>query len=143
MSTDPGPVVARSPFLDLPGAVAAEGPDAGVPAHLGSLVAEQRALAAGTAIVDLSHRAVLSVTGEDRLTWLDSITSQSLRGLAPGDSAETLFLDQNGRLEHAVGVLERRRHHVAPARRRRRGVAARVPAADALHAPGRARRSHG
>ncbi|WP_445337333.1 CAF17-like 4Fe-4S cluster assembly/insertion protein YgfZ [Clavibacter sp. CFBP 8614] len=105
MSTDPDPVL-RSPFLDLPGAVAAEGPDAGVPAHLGSLVAEQRALAAGTAVVDLSHRAVLSVTGEDRLTWLDSITSQSLRDLAPGDSAETLFLDQNGRLEHAVGVLD-------------------------------------
>jgi folate-binding protein YgfZ len=107
MSTDPDPV-SRSPFLDLPGAVAAdaEGPDAGVPAHHGSLVREQRELAAGTAIVDLSHRAVLSVTGEDRLTWLDSITSQSLRGLAPGDSAETLFLDQNGRLEHAVGVVD-------------------------------------
>jgi folate-binding protein YgfZ len=105
VSTEPDPVL-RSPFLDLPGAVAADGADAGVPAHLGSLVAEQRALAAGTAIVDLSHRAVLSVAGEDRLTWLDSITSQSLRGLAPGDSAETLFLDQNGRLEHAVGVLD-------------------------------------
>jgi folate-binding protein YgfZ len=106
MSTDPDPTAPRSPFLDLPGAVAGDGPDAGVPAHHGSLVAEQRALAAGTAVVDLSHRAVLSVTGEDRLTWLDSITSQSLRGLAPGDSAETLFLDQNGRLEHAVGVLD-------------------------------------
>ncbi|WP_043673489.1 YgfZ/GcvT domain-containing protein [Clavibacter michiganensis] len=107
MSTDPDPA-SRSPFLDLPGAVAADadGPDAGAPAHHGALVQEQRALAAGTAVVDLSHRAVLSVTGEDRLTWLDSITSQSLRGLAPGDSAETLFLDQNGRLEHAVGVLD-------------------------------------
>ena len=33
---------------------------------------------AGTAIVDLSHRAVLTVSGPDRLSWLDSLTSQQL-----------------------------------------------------------------
>ncbi len=95
-----------SPFLELPGAVEGVGPDAGVPAHYGHPMHEQRDLAAGTSIVDLSHRAVLSVSGEDRLTWIDSITSQAVRGLAPGDSAETLLLDQNGRLEYAVALID-------------------------------------
>ncbi|HEX7834419.1 MAG TPA: glycine cleavage T C-terminal barrel domain-containing protein [Pseudolysinimonas sp.] len=76
------------------------------PQHYGNLVAEQRALAAGEAIVDLSDRDVLSVTGEDRLTWLDSLTSQRLTGLAPGESTETLLLDPSGRIEYAARVLD-------------------------------------
>jgi len=78
----------------------------GVAAHYGTPVAEQRALAGGTAIVDLSSRGVLTVSGPDRLTWLHSLTSQSLTGLAPGDSTETLLLDANGRLEHAARVVD-------------------------------------
>jgi folate-binding protein YgfZ len=97
---------ALTEFLALPGAVAGEGRDAGVAAHYGNPVLEQRALESGRAVVDLSHRSVLAVTGEDRLTWLDSLTSQSLRALAPGESAETLLLDPNGRLEHAVRLLD-------------------------------------
>ena len=41
-----------SPLLDTPGAVAAEAPDAGVAAHYGDPYAEQRALAAGTGMID-------------------------------------------------------------------------------------------
>jgi folate-binding protein YgfZ len=76
------------------------------PAHYGNPVGEQRALAAGEAIVDLSDRDVLSVSGDDRLTWLDSLTSQRLTGLAPGESAETLLLDPSGRVEYAARVLD-------------------------------------
>src|SRR5690606_7049223 len=84
---------ARSGFLARDGAVEnSGGPDAGVAAHYGNPLAEQRALAAGEAIVDLSHRGVLSVTGADRLGWLDSVTSQALGGLVPGESAEALLL---------------------------------------------------
>jgi folate-binding protein YgfZ len=95
-----------SPFLSLPGAVDGTGADAGVPAHYGNPVGEQRALAAGKAIVDLSHRAVLSVSGDDRLSWIDSVTSQSVKNLAPGESSETLLLDPTGRLEYAVRLLD-------------------------------------
>ncbi|MDH2444124.1 glycine cleavage T C-terminal barrel domain-containing protein [Amnibacterium sp. CER49] len=95
-----------SPFLALPGAVAATGADAGVAAHYGEPVREQRALAQGRAVVDLSSRGVLRVSGPDRLTWLDSITSQRLIGLAPGGSAETLLLDPSGRIEHAAAVVD-------------------------------------
>lgn len=96
----------RSPLLDLPGAVAATGADEGVAAHYGRPAQEQRALADGTAVVDLSSRGVLRLTGEDRLPWLDSLTSQRLLGMRAGDSAETLLLDPSGRVEHAMAVLD-------------------------------------
>ncbi|GAA4751055.1 folate-binding protein YgfZ [Amnibacterium soli] len=95
-----------SPLLDVPGAVAATDPDAGVAAHYGRPAHEQRALAAGRALVDLSSRGVLRLEGEDRLTWLDSLTSQRLLGLRPGDSAETLLLDPAGRIEHAMSIVD-------------------------------------
>lgn len=106
-----------SALLALPGAVAMAGqgstepvagdaPVASVAAHYGDPVAEQRMLAAGRAIVDLSDRGVITVTGPDRLTWLDSLTSQALASLAPGQSAETLVLDPNGRLEHSIRIID-------------------------------------
>ncbi|MGJ4844441.1 YgfZ/GcvT domain-containing protein [Leifsonia sp. Le1] len=96
--------MAASPFLALPGAV--DIADVGVAAHYGNPLSEQRALADGRAIVDLSDRAVLTITGPDRLSWLNSLTSQSLLGLAPGESTETLLLDVTGRLEHAVRIVD-------------------------------------
>ncbi|MEO5535654.1 MAG: glycine cleavage T C-terminal barrel domain-containing protein [Pseudolysinimonas sp.] len=90
----------RDPFTSRPGAVGEP------PQHYGSLLAEQRELAAGRAIVDLADREVLSVTGSDRLTWLDSLLSQSLARLAPGESAEALLLDPSGRIEYAVRVVD-------------------------------------
>lgn len=93
-------------FLNLEGAVEGSGVDAGVAAHYGNPSTEQRALAAGEAIVDLSHHGVLTVTGPDRLSWLDSVSSQRLTGMAPGRSAETLLLGQTGRIEHAIRVLD-------------------------------------
>lgn len=96
-----------SPFLALPGAV--EQPDVfdhGVPSHYGSPNIEQRLIERAEAIVDLSGRGIVTVTGPDRLSWLHSITSQDLRSLAAGGSTETLFLDQSGRIQHAVKVLD-------------------------------------
>jgi folate-binding protein YgfZ len=96
---------ASSPFLGLPGAVDSAGADAGVPAHYGNPVAEQRTLLAG-AIVDLSHRGVISVGGADRLTWLNSLTSQSLSRLTPGESTESLLLGVSGRVEFDMRVVD-------------------------------------
>lgn len=93
-------------LLALPGAVGGDGADAGVAGHYGNPLREQRALAEEGAVVDLSHRAVLSVTGSDRLSWLHSVTSQSLADLAPGMSTETLVLDPKGRIQYAVRVLD-------------------------------------
>ncbi|AIY18869.1 CAF17-like 4Fe-4S cluster assembly/insertion protein YgfZ [Pimelobacter simplex] len=102
MSTD----LRTSPLLDLPGAVAGEGIDAGVAAHYGSLYGEQRALAAGEGFVDLSHREVVRVSGPERLSWLHSMTTQYFEGLEPGRWVSALLLDAQGRVEHAFSGVD-------------------------------------
>jgi folate-binding protein YgfZ len=92
----------RSPLLDLPGAVEAGGLDAGVAAHYGSDLREQRALAAGQGFVDLSHREVVTITGPDRLTWLHALTSQYFEGMRPGTSTTALLLSPTGHIEHVM-----------------------------------------
>jgi folate-binding protein YgfZ len=92
----------RSPLLDLPGAVEADGLDTGVAAHYGSDLREQRALAAGEGYVDLSHRDVVTITGPDRLTWLHALTTQFFEGLKPGTSTTALLLSPTGHIEHAM-----------------------------------------
>ncbi|WP_211199017.1 YgfZ/GcvT domain-containing protein [Phytoactinopolyspora limicola] len=92
----------RSPFLDVPGAVEGAAPDQGVAAHYGDPLREQRRLAAGTGAVDLSHRAVVRVSGPDRLTWLHQLTTQHLELLEPGQATTALVLDAHGRVEHAM-----------------------------------------
>jgi folate-binding protein YgfZ len=67
---------------------------------------DQRALLAGEAFADLSTHDVVTITGPDRLSWLDSLTSQRLTTLAPGESAETLLLDPSGRVEYAARVVD-------------------------------------
>ena len=90
----------RSPLLDLPGAVAAEGADALVAAHYGSFNTEQRTLESGEGFVDLSHRGVLRVSGADRLTFLHSLTTQHVERLDPGVPVEALVLSPQGHVEH-------------------------------------------
>jgi folate-binding protein YgfZ len=98
--------VPASPLLARPGAVPAEGRDAGVAWHYGDPTAEQRMLAAGEGAVDLSHRGVVRVAGADRLSWLHSMTTQQLTGLAPHTSTETLVLSPHGHVEHALHVVD-------------------------------------
>ncbi|WP_396643361.1 YgfZ/GcvT domain-containing protein [Microbacterium sp.] len=99
-----------SPFAVLPGAVidesASTNDSGGAPLHFGTFLREQRLLAEGRAIVHLGDRVVLSVAGADRLTWLDSITSQHLARLEPGRATELLVLDPHGHVEHAASVLD-------------------------------------
>jgi folate-binding protein YgfZ len=92
----------RSPLLDRPGAVEADGLDAGVAAHYGSDLREQRALVAGQAFVDLSHRDVVTISGPDRLTWLHALTTQYFEGLKPGTSTTALLLSPTGHIEHVM-----------------------------------------
>jgi hypothetical protein len=95
-----------SPLLNAPGAVPGDAPDAGVAAHYGNPYAEQRALAAGTGMVDRSHRGVVAITGPDRLSWLHSLSTQDLEHLEPGQSAETLILSPQGHIEHHLTLTD-------------------------------------
>ena len=97
-----------SPLLNRPGAVASapEDPDQAVPAHLGDPGREQAALVEGRALCPLA-RDVVTVAGPDRLSWLTTLSSQVLTGLEPGDGgAETLLLDAQGHITHALAALD-------------------------------------
>ncbi|MGH3683909.1 MAG: YgfZ/GcvT domain-containing protein [Pseudonocardiaceae bacterium] len=95
-----------SPLLELPGALPPPdgSPDPGVAWHHGDPLGEQRAAEFDVAVVDRSHREVLAVPGEDRLSWLHTITSQHLRTLDEGAHTEALVLDGQGRVEHHAVV---------------------------------------
>lgn len=95
-----------SPLLELPGAVPppAGSPDPGVAWHHGDPLGEQRAAERDVAVVDRSHREVLAVPGEDRLTWLHTITSQHLLTLGQGEHTEALVLDLRGHVEQHAAV---------------------------------------
>jgi tRNA-modifying protein YgfZ len=96
----------RSPLLDLPGAVAAQAPDQDVAAHYGDPHVEQRRLTEGRGFVDLSHRGVIRIGGPDRLSWLHSFLTQHLLELPPNTPAEALILDPQGRIEHALYLVD-------------------------------------
>jgi len=95
-----------SELLALPGAVEAGWPDEGVAAHYGDPMREQRALDTNAGLVDRSNRGVLRITGQDRLSWLHSLTTQHLEGLAPGLSAEALILSPTGHVEHHLVLTD-------------------------------------
>lgn len=73
--------------------------------HFGSLASEQKSLETG-ALVWRPDRRVFQLSGSERLTWLDSLTSQSVRNLQDGQSAETLILDPHGHVEFVLHLVE-------------------------------------
>ena len=75
------------------------GPDAGAVWHYGDPLGEQRAAIDGAVVVDRSQRAVITLTGGDRNTWLHSISTQHVSDLADGTVTENLSLDGQGRVE--------------------------------------------
>jgi len=95
-----------SELLALPGAVEASWPDEGVAAHYGDPMREQRAAEQSAAIVDRSNRGVLRITGQDRLSWLHSLTTQHLEGLAAGQAAQALILSPTGHVEHHLTLAD-------------------------------------
>src|SRR5690606_13405251 len=56
--------------------------------------------------VDQSHLGVVTVTGPDRLTWLNSLSSQEVAQLAPNVSTELMILTPQGRIEHVAGLVD-------------------------------------
>jgi folate-binding protein YgfZ len=99
---DPG----TSGLLAWPDAVQAGWPDEGVAAHYGDPLREQRATEESAGVVDRSNRGVVRITGPDRLSWLHSLTTQALDGLAPGASAQALVLSPNGHVEHHLTLTD-------------------------------------
>jgi folate-binding protein YgfZ len=91
-------------LLELPGAIPPpeDTPDPGVAWHYGDPFGEQRAAARAVGVIDRSHREVLAVPGDDRLSWLHLLTTQHFTDLVDGVGTEGLVLDAHGRVEHHV-----------------------------------------
>ena len=83
-----------------------EGLDKGAICHFGEVAKEQRALAEGKAWADLSHRSVIAISGEDRLMWLHSLTTQHLEKLVAGEWKEALILDPQGHVEQQLFLVD-------------------------------------
>ncbi|MCI4062959.1 folate-binding protein [Micromonospora sp. R77] len=109
-------------MIDIAGAVVAEAIDEetrdqpdpahraagvrGVAAHYGDPMREQRTLSTAVGLVDRSHRGVLAVPGEERISWLHTLTSQHLATLSAGQGTELLVLSPHGHVEQHAMVAE-------------------------------------
>lgn len=82
------------------------GLDEGAIWHFGEPNQEQRALAAGKAWADLSHRAVISVSGKDRTKWINDMMTQELLTLPTGQWSQTLLLDARGHIEQQLFLVD-------------------------------------
>jgi len=82
------------------------GPDKGAIWHFGEPNKEQKELAAGAGWADLSHRAVISISGKDRLTWLHALTTQHLENLTAGDWKDALILDAQGHIVEQLFLVD-------------------------------------
>lgn len=76
-----------------------ESADAGAVWHYGDPLGEQRAAERDAVVVDRSHRAVLTLTGAERLSWLHALCTQHVADLRDGACTENLSLDGQGRVE--------------------------------------------
>jgi folate-binding protein YgfZ len=83
-----------------------EGPDKGAIWHFGEPAKEQRALSEGKAWADLSHLAVVAVSGEDRLKWLHDLTTQYLVDFGAGTWTSAMVLDPQGHVEYQFNVVD-------------------------------------
>ena len=69
-----------------------------VPAHYGDPSAGYSAVRNAVGIMDLSSRGKIRVTGEDRVKWLQSIISNDILPLTPGQGIYSTFLTHKGKI---------------------------------------------
>ena len=80
--------------------------DAGVPAHYGDPMREQRVLDTAVGLVDRSNRDVVAVPGEERAGWLHTLTTQHLSEFADRQGSELLVLSPHGHVEQHAFITE-------------------------------------
>lgn len=77
----------------------ADSPDAGAVWHYGDPLGEQRSAEHDAVVVDRSNRAVITLSGPERQTWLHSLCTQHVAALPDGACTANLSLDGQGRVE--------------------------------------------
>jgi folate-binding protein YgfZ len=69
-----------------------------VPASYGDPPAEHEAVRERAGLIDRSERGKIEMTGKDRATFLHGLVTNDVKGLAPGQGAETALLDTHGKV---------------------------------------------
>ncbi len=69
-----------------------------VPAHYGDVVVEYAAIRQAVGLADLCPRGRLRVTGDDRVKWLQSIISNDILPLQPGQGVYSSLLTHKGKM---------------------------------------------
>lgn len=69
-----------------------------LPRRFGEPLEEYQAVRSGLGLMDLSHRTLLRFTGADRLSFLQGMVSNDVKGLATGEGIYAAFLDIKGKV---------------------------------------------
>ncbi len=73
----------------------------------GDTRAEFHALLSGCGLYDLSWRAKIAVTGDDRVRWLNGMITNNVRDLAPGHGVYAYLLNAQGHIQADLYVFQR------------------------------------
>jgi folate-binding protein YgfZ len=68
------------------------------PANFGNAEEEFRALRSGCGVFDLGFRAKISLTGNDRVRWLNGMVSNKIKDLPAGEGVYAFVLNPQGRI---------------------------------------------
>jgi folate-binding protein YgfZ len=69
------------------------------PLHFAGIPEETAALLGATGVFDLGYRTFLRATSKDRVRWLNGMITQTVKGLAPGQTGYSLVLSPQGRIQ--------------------------------------------
>ena len=67
-----------------------------MPVQYSSILTEHAAVREKASVFDISHMGQIFVSGADHLAWLDSLLTNNLSKLAPGQGHYTLMLNESG-----------------------------------------------
>ena len=76
-----------------------------MPEHYGQTAEEHLAIRQGVGIADLSLRGLNRITGDDRITWLQSLISNDIRPLTEGQGLYSALMDHKGKMLSYFRVL--------------------------------------
>lgn len=93
------------PYHELRGAVFRQEAGWDVPAGYASLDTEVGAVRRGAGMIDLSDRAKIRVTGEDRVSFLDGLVTADVKVIQPGSSSYALVLNEKSRVLGDLRVI--------------------------------------
>lgn len=71
----------------------------------GELEIEYAAIRKAAALIDLPHRAIVRVTGDERIDFLNRMITQELKDVHPGEARRSFWLNRKGRIDADLRVI--------------------------------------